>query len=205
MNGMISHHAVLFSSESPLSSVLDTYSEVPVIDQYRLAQFGIDDVRTLIAHAHRRPDGITERRTIIVATEFVTEEAQQALLKIIEEPPLSTAFVFVIPEGYTFLPTLESRFERGGSLEGERAYTEFDSFRNASYSERMAQIELALKQKDQLWQRSIKKGLIAYLRLESTKLPKEVLVELEYITRLLLTRGASNKFLFEHLTLVLPA
>ncbi|MBP6923960.1 MAG: hypothetical protein KBB78_00120 [Candidatus Pacebacteria bacterium] len=205
MNGMNSHHAVLFSSEAPLIATIDAYSAVPVTDQYRTAQFGIDDVRTLIINAHRRPDGETDTRTIIVATEFVTEEAQQALLKIIEEPPRSTMFVFIIPEGYSFLPTLESRFERVGTVSEIVDYKAFASFKDASYGERMAQIEQATKQKDHIWQNAIKKGLIQYLKESAITLPKETLSELEYVTRLLLTRGASNKFLLEHLALVLPA
>lgn len=202
---MISHHAVLLSSENPLTCVREEYKAVPVTDQYRNAQFGIDDVRTLINHAHRRPDGDTVIRTIIVATEFVTEEAQQALLKIIEEPPLSTVFVFIIPHGYTFLPTLESRFERGAGREETQQNEAFKIFKDVSYAERLAQIEQSTKQKDVAWQSAVKKGLIVYLRDEVTTLPKETLVELEYVTRLLLTRGASNKFLLEHLALVLPA
>lgn len=202
---MNSHHAVLFSSEAPLTAIIEAYAEVPVTDQYRTAQFGIDDVRTLITNAHRRPDGVTDTRTIIVATEFVTEEAQQALLKIIEEPPRSTMFVFVIPEGYSFLPTLESRFERAGSIGEIPDYEAFASFKDASYGERMMRIEQSTKQKDHVWQSAIKKGLIQYLKDSAITLPKETLSELDYVTRLLLTRGASNKFLLEHLALVLPA
>lgn len=202
---MISHHAVLFCSEAPLTCVIEAYQTVPVTDQYRVAQFGIDDVRTLIMNAHRRPDGETDVRTIIVATEFITEEAQQALLKIIEEPPLSTVFVFVIPEGYSFLPTLESRFERVGSVGEKTTYEAFALFKSASYAERMAQIEQSVKQKNHAWQSAIKKGLIEHLSAAAGTLPKETLGELEYVTRLLLTRGASNKFLLEHLALVLPA
>lgn len=205
MNGMISHHAVLLSSATPLTSIIEGYGLIPNTDQYRVPQLGIDDVRILIANAHRRPDGDAETRTLIVATEFVTEEAQQALLKIIEEPPRSTMFVFVVPEGYTFLPTLESRFERIGSIGEVPTYEAFLSFKNASYAERMSRIEQATKQKDQLWQSDIKKGLVLYLKQTVGMLPKETLVELEYVTRLLLTRGASNKFLLEHLALVLPA
>lgn len=202
---MISHHAVLLSSATPLTSVIDGYDFIPSTDQYRVPQLGIDDVRILIANAHRRPDGEAKTRTLIVATEFVTEEAQQALLKIIEEPPHSTVFVFVVPEGYTFLPTLESRFERTGSIGEIPTYQAFIAFKGASYAERMSLIEQSTKQKDHAWQSDIKKGLIEYLKQSTVTLAKETLVELEYITRLLLTRGASNKFLLEHLALVLPA
>ena len=202
---MTNHHAVLFCSESPLTcSVAEFYETLPQ-DEYRQAQFGIDDVRTLIAHAYRRPDGDDAIRTLLVATEFITEEAQQALLKIVEEPPLSTAFVFVIPEGYNFLPTLESRFERLGSLGDGEGNTVFTEFCELSYKDRLALIEEATKKKDHAWQAKLKKGLIVYLKEHAAKLPLPVVRELEYVSRLLLTRGASNKMLLEHLALTLDA
>lgn len=202
---MISHHAVLLSVDSPLTCALEEWNHVPTTDRYQLAQIGIDDVRTLIAHAHRRPDGDAAMRTIIVATEFITEEAQQALLKIIEEPPLSTSFVFVIPNGYTFLPTLESRFERRLQTNKEVENVTFKAFLAAGYRERMGLIEDAVKRKDHAWYQDVKNGLALYLTKHAATLEKQALIELEYVLRLLLTRGASNKFLVEHLALTLPA
>lgn len=202
---MTSHHAVLFCADSPLTVLVDEHFTVPPGNQYRQVQFGIDDVRRLISTAYRRPEGDSETQTLLVATEFVTEEAQQALLKIIEEPPLSTRFVFVVPEGYIFLATLESRFERAGSLGADIDDAAFQDFKNLTYTERLAKIEESVKKKDQAWHALIKKSLIAHLKTSATQYPKEVLVELEYVVRLLLTRGASNKFLLEHLALTLPA
>ncbi len=202
---MTSHHAVLFCSDEPLLCTPLLDYDIPPQDQYRLPQFGINDVRALTNHAHRRPDGEETTRVILVATEFVTEEAQQALLKLIEEPPLSTKFVFVIPAGYSFLPTLESRFERVGVKEDLKESVAFTTFKSAPYTERLASIEKSVKAKDHAWQGEIKRGLVSYLKEAQLKLPLETLRELEYVSRLLLTRGASNKFLLEHLALTLPA
>jgi hypothetical protein len=202
---MTSHHAVLFCAQNPQEASVADFYTIASQDEYRQPQFGIDDVRTLIQHAYRRPDGDTELRTILIATEFITEEAQQALLKIVEEPPLSTAFVFVIPEGYSFLPTLESRFERVGSI-GEMTPDEtFSEFLEASYRDRITQIEEVTKKKDHIWQAKLKRGLVAYMKDGTTTLPVSTLRELEYVSRTLLTRGASNKMLLEHLALSLPA
>jgi hypothetical protein len=159
----------------------------------------------LIADAHRRPDGEAVEKILIVATEFITEEAQQALLKIIEEPPLSTRFIFVIPSGYSFLPTLESRFERVETKGDERGMVVFSEFKKAPYSARLELIEQSIKNKDLTWQADIKHGLLHYLTYECDSQSAQTLKELEYIVRLLLTRGASNKFLLEHLALTLPA
>lgn len=202
---MTHHHAVLVSSVAPLLYGADPTLFIPAEVQYRLPQFGIGDVRTLITAANRRPRGDSAEQTLLVATEFITEEAQQALLKIIEEPPLSTKFIFVVPIGYTLLPTLESRFERTGNSESVFDSLIFNTFKQATYAERLSSIEKATKNKDLTWQIAIKQGVTEYLKNNRRELTKDALNEMEYVLRLLLTRGASNKFLFEHLALTLPA
>ena len=104
-----------------------------------------------------------------------------------------------------FLPTLESRFERVAASEEERDTRLFSNFKIASYSERLVLIEQSVKDKNQAWQADIKYGLMSYLMKNTNTLSTIQLKELEYIVRLLLTRGASNKFLLEHLALTLPA
>lgn len=196
---MRSHHAVLLSAELPLKFEPNLRPHFI----YKESQFGIDMVRALIQSAHRRPQEGEEEQLIMVATEFITEEAQQALLKIIEEPPVSTKFVFVLPHGYTLLPTLESRFERQeGSIEASDISV-FKAFLDSSYAQRMAAIEESTKKKDHVWQSAMKRGLLVYLRLNIKDISHDTLKELEYVARLLLTRGASNKFLLEHLALTL--
>ena len=197
---MTSHHAVLLSVELPLEF---EYEHNPHLI-YREPQFGIDLVRTLIVAAHRRPAGDADEQLIMVATEFITEEAQQALLKIIEEPPLSTKFLFVLPQGYSLLPTLESRFERQETAGRQIDQSVFQAFLTAPVAERLSAIEEAAKKKDHVWQMAMKRGLLSYIQTARTNLSYDVVRELEYVGRLLLTRGASNKFLLEHLALTLP-
>ncbi len=200
---MTTHHAVLISVPSPLEYEVPGL-EVGIGSEYRLAQIGIDDVRKIISDAHRRPDNGSSERVLVVATQFITEEAQQALLKIIEEPPVSTRFIFVIPTGYNLLPTLESRFERAEVTEEVLSTETFTTFLASTLAERLATIDVAVKNKNIVWQSEIKKGLHHYLRsLDVTVASVETLRDLEYVLRLLLTRGASNKFLLEHLALVI--
>jgi DNA polymerase III delta prime subunit len=199
---MTSHHAVLIGTEFPMQFVSEAF--FPQLE-YRQAQLGIDMVRTIIQAAHLRPSSGASEQLILVATEFITEEAQQALLKIIEEPPLSTKFVFVLPSGYTLLPTLESRFERKASEQSEVDSSVFQTFLHLSYAERISAIEESTKKKDLVWQTNIKRGLLGHILAHHVQMSGKVLIELEYIARTLLTRGASNKFLLEHLALTLPS
>jgi DNA polymerase III gamma/tau subunit len=203
---MTTHHAVLYCADEPLSCVLDEPFHTLPENEYRLTQFGIDDARRLIAAAHRRPDGENASKTLLIATEFITEEAQQALLKVIEEPPVSTKFVFVVPNGYTLLATLESRFDRAGELSKAKKEAVFREFKSAGVKTRLELIEGWTKNKDHASLNGIKRGLVTYLKaVPRDELSTENQKDLEYVSRLLLTRGASNKMLMEHLALNLPA
>lgn len=161
--------------------------------------FGIDDARELVRLAYQRPS-VGERQVLVVCTNFITHEAQNALLKLLEEPPQSTQFLFVLPPDFLLLPTLASRFQTRLSLQEAVSIADFTHFVSLSYQERISLIESKLKQSDMLWQRAIKLGLIAYL----TNSRNQSLTALEYVARTVLTRGASNKMLFEQLALTIP-
>lgn len=198
----ILHHATLVrvgsvsAAELPLDRGL-----YEVQDQY-IDRFGIDDARELVKKAVQRPIE-TETQVLVVRTEFITLEAQNALLKILEEPPVSTKIIFVVPSGLTMLPTVLSRIHEemiSGEAE-EEGEEPFQVFLSQSYKDRLAAIESAMKKKDVVWQQKMKRGLIRYVGTVSKTVAGRS--DLEYVARTLLTRGASNKMLLEHAALVL--
>lgn len=199
---MPEHHAVI-----RYKSPVDVYQPT---DQNRLEfvalefdAFGIDDSRRLIDEAYRTPVGEAESKLISVALTKITVEAQQALLKLLEEPPSTTRFVFTVPEGCQLLPTVLSRFSIRIEEEKEDKKTVvFDDFLASNYAERLEIIEKELKAKNTDWQTSMQQGLIEYLNQHKAGL--EHLHELEFISRYYLKRGSSNKMLLEHLALVTP-
>lgn len=70
--------------------------------------FGIDNSRELQSQASRK--SITgNTRVFIIAISSITIEAQNALLKLFEEPPKGVHFFIIVPTSYIFLPTLRSR------------------------------------------------------------------------------------------------
>lgn len=196
------HHATLVRTSPVQNFTLEILGEFEEVRDYHLPQLGIDDARSLVSAAYQRP-ATTATQTLVVRTDFITHEAQNALLKVLEEPPHSTQFIFVIPEGLAILPTLASRFfelQLVASLQEPTITEEFTFFLGGSYNERFRMVESALNSKDTAWQQSVKAGLMQYLESSSP----ENLKELELVARFLLTRGASNKFLLEHLALSLP-
>ncbi len=71
------------------------------------ANFGIDEARELRERASLKPMG--DRRVFVIATPSMTAEAQNALLKTLEEPSADALFFFIVPAPETLLATLRSR------------------------------------------------------------------------------------------------
>ncbi len=198
MTDGLHHHAILFRSNAVDISDVSAYIGDTQSVNSAFDSFGIDEARALTIDAHNLPSQATVQ-TFVIRTHFVTLEAQNALLKVIEEPPQSTRFVFVIPKDFLVLSTIESRCVSINEDGVVKVDTLFTTFLGAGLKERIVAIEEAHKKKDVQWQRAIKNGLAEYVKLH----PKYA-AELEYVVRLLLTRGASNKMLLEHAALTLP-
>lgn len=71
-------------------------------------QFGIEEARELRLRAGSRAIKETHR-TFIIVSSSMTAEAQNALLKTLEEPRADAAFYFIVSSPETLLPTLLSR------------------------------------------------------------------------------------------------
>lgn len=201
------HHAQLLrvldiSDVKPLEFYGDT-SDAEV-ETLQFSTIGIDEVRRITQVASLRPE-LSRLRLLVVITTSVTFEAQQALLKILEEPPQTTKFLFVVPSDFIMLPTLASRFQVIENFVNGSAGESFNVFSRLSYGDRLAEITKRMTKKDLVWAMEIRRGLVEYLKHEATLLPVVKLRTLNMIMEKLGTRGASNKMLLEELALTLPA
>ena len=70
---------------------------------------GIDAVREVKNFLWQRPAASTRRTLIIDGAELLTTEAQNALLKVAEEPPASSLLILVTSDTESILPTIVSR------------------------------------------------------------------------------------------------
>jgi DNA polymerase-3 subunit delta' len=73
---------------------------------------GIDSVRRLKQFLYQRPLISCRRSAIFDEADSLTPEAQNALLKIIEEPPSFSLIIFISREPSVFSSTLASRFTK---------------------------------------------------------------------------------------------
>lgn len=194
----LTHHACVLFVRAPQSYDHDLGVESEVIDTFH-ERVGIDTARALVLQAHTRPRDSSEQ-VFVVRTHFITLEAQNALLKLLEEPPSSARVLFVLPRDFQLLATLASRVEIIKGTDTKEEEDVFAAFLKLSVKERITEIEHAMKKKDIEWQRGMKSGLIQYVEQNRTN---SAYRELEFVARTVLTRGASNKMLFEHAALLL--
>jgi DNA polymerase III, delta subunit len=180
-------------AKKPVEEVLDIYIQA----------FGIDDARRLKALAYQTALESGAGRTFIVRTDSMTEQAQQALLKLLEEPPALVRVVLVLRTGIHLLPTVLSRcLVLPQVTEGSRF--NLADFIKLSYAERLAIIEESHNKKRTEWFTALQTGLGSWLAEQCFELDPAVYTQLFTTYQLLGTRGASNKMLAEHIALSLP-
>ena len=113
----MSHHAfyIVAAKEEGVSRAL-TYAQSdlgmevsnnPDIVTLSHGLFSVDDARRVVRHASQTGSG--GKKLIIVSAERIFHEAQNALLKIFEEPPEGTTLILIIPSAGVMLATLRSR------------------------------------------------------------------------------------------------
>ncbi len=72
-------------------------------------QIGIPDIKTIQQNIYLKPIKSKEKAIVISAIQGLTIEAQNSLLKLLEEPPANTIIVLLIESIDLVLPTIKSR------------------------------------------------------------------------------------------------
>lgn len=73
---------------------------------------GIDEARVMQDFLYRAPVISKKRTAIVLEAENLTPEAQNALLKIIEEPPKNTLIILICNEPSSLMATIISRIQK---------------------------------------------------------------------------------------------
>lgn len=198
---MSQHHARIILTDNPHEYNLALEDD---IDVFRLDTelIGIDQIRTVITEAHRRPTEGCVSKNIILSALKITSEAQQAALKILEDTPTKVYITLLLPTGTHLLDTVLSRVQLE-SVQSDSSGKELNDWISLTYKERLSEVDAKVKAKDLVWMQQIKNDLQSYVK-ESSKLGLSELKEIQLVIENLLTRGASNKMLLEHLALSLP-
>ncbi len=122
------HHAYFFVSakvDETVSKIKHFFEHVvgiktssnPDFQHLKFDTLTIDGARSITEHENRKNfsggNPLTNsgpRKVFIIEADFITEEAQNSLLKVFEEPTVGTHFFIVSPQDI-LLPTLRSRMQ----------------------------------------------------------------------------------------------
>jgi DNA polymerase III delta prime subunit len=215
------HHAYLIEGEG--TSVHDQLSALieqdlgivmqgnPDVWQGKYDTFGIDEGRTLREMQSNRPvsGGL---RLFIVTTQFITREAQNALLKVFEEPTEGTHFFIVTPRADALLPTLRSRLfivarVATDTTGGDASEFSAKKFLAATVVDRIQMIKLIIDEKDKAQTMRVINMLEEEILLQNNTVlveHKDSLEDLLAIRGYLYGNAPSVKNILEHLAATLP-
>tara|TARA_B100000745_G_scaffold300584_1_gene255519 strand:+ start:546 stop:1172 length:627 start_codon:yes stop_codon:yes gene_type:complete len=204
------HHALLYidspNSCKSCTKALQKELNVSSIDTrvYEQEKFPIADARTLVQNIQTTPLA-GEKTLTVIAVEKVDIEAQNALLKIAEEPPKHAHIALIVPSIDMLLPTLISRFVLFGSNSGVDDTSSAKEFMSATTAARQKITEKIVKDKDNLAAKTLIRDLESFFAKSSEKEKyKDEIQDLMAFRQYIEQRGASMKFMLEHLALTLP-
>lgn len=175
----------------------------------RFETFGIDEARK-IKEDQEKHSFAGKYKFFLINTFTLTHEAQNALLKVFEEPTAGTYIFLIIPPSAQILPTLKSRlFDLGTILspqnDDNKSVLDFLS-KNAP--ERLKSIKKIIENKDKSAAISLLNALEEILGAKiNASLPPDEIFILEEIRKgrgYLNDRSPSVKMILEHISLILP-
>ena len=162
------------------------------------------------------PEG--ERKVHVIYTDFITNEAQNALLKLLEEPTPRTHIIFATPQPDMLLPTLLSRVhvvhaKNNASTKqkvGVFENTSIDAFIAMTRAERIALISKIIEKSDSdEASAEVREKAISFIEAIEQLLAQDLLKNHSKIEQLLALKkylyfsGASVKMILETIALTL--
>lgn len=200
-------HALLYIAPSITQAGLPAVCLTESVDCRHIIvdAFGIADARTLEMQA-RSKAVMGGAYTFVVCTIAMTNEAQNALLKLFEDPPPETVFHMVVPHEQMLLPTLRSRFVLMQQVVSENAAADaaFLTWCAQPLAKRIEEVGAQAAKKNTAWFLAIKEGGLQWMRSRYKTLGATTSTQLATSLGQVGARGASNKMLLEHVALLLP-
>ncbi len=174
--------------------------------------FTIDDARMLTSQ-HERKSFSGGKKIFVIFTEGITVEAQNALLKLFEEPIIGNHFFLVMSGDGDILPTLRSRVATilfGGDTLSKKDKEEFGrQFLSSSVGKRMELVGSIAESKNKEEAKRLIRSLIDTIHTECgdekgllrmTPVLKDLLKTDQYLS----DRSPSVKILLEHIANTAP-
>lgn len=191
--------------------------------------FTMEDSR-VIKDWHNKLGITSGKRICILAAKFINKEAEQALLKIIEEPAIDTHFFMVVPDSSVLLPTIISRVQivkipthstlgvvsgNEEKIKSVEITKEASSFIKMTPADRINKIVQIIKEKKEDENSNLRFYVLNFInelekdfyqKFKGNKNDKNIIFilgELEMSRKYISAPGASVKMILEHLAIVL--
>ncbi len=189
----------------------------PDVTVFQYGLFSVDDARAVGQFASSSPVAGNTKMVIIAATR-IFHEAQNALLKLFEEPPQGVVLVLSVPSLGQLLPTLRSRVLILPSNDGPRKsiigrdFLALDASAREKFMGKLLDRTKSDKDEEKQAARgellSLVEGLIRVAHAQNTKNEsaelQAFLSDLSTFLPILHERSAPLKLICEHMLLVLP-
>jgi DNA polymerase-3 subunit delta' len=178
---------------------IENNPDVSIID---VEKFNVANARELKTRCTQSQFG--EYQFFIITCENILTEAQNALLKLLEEPPEGTYFIIILPSKKNLLPTILSRVEYKGKIKSQAGEKEFaKEFLTTNISGRIKMLEKTLKDKDRIFARKLLDAIEEELHAENLIKNSKRLAEVAFVRKYLNNKSSSLKMLLEHLSIVI--
>ncbi len=176
-------------------------------------QFGIPEVRkitSIVSMTNAKMD----TKYVTISTDAMTVEAQNALLKTIEEPASRTIFFILLPTGGYVLETVTSRVQVITSNRQHQHEALVTSFLSSTFLERMELLDVFYKEGEEAKKTELEKGKISGFLKEleaglvalvvSKKIDRMVYEDYADVTKYILDRSANSKQILEYVAMRIP-
>lgn len=198
----------LFKKELSFSIVNNPdfwYGEFDVMD--------IEDGRS-IKDKHQNRPVVGDKKIFVVSANFITEKAQNAMLKLFEEPRGDTHFFLILPSLNNIIPTFRSRLFIIDTNESGSSFINPKQFLKMPIGERMESVKKicgSISDEDESKIEIIKfinsleielKKKINFLKTTEDEL--KLFEEIEKMRQYAGEQSPSLKMILEHITLTLP-
>jgi DNA polymerase III delta prime subunit len=131
------HAYIIFSENAGVSEKIQNQHKDAEVLKISKDVFSVDDARYINNFSRNKNE---KNVVVILEAVIVTAEAQNALLKTIEEPQENFTFFVIVPSGTNVLDTVMSRVTEY-SVEDARSKEQFSDFQRLSLKERKVAVK----------------------------------------------------------------
>lgn len=214
---MQAHHAYVYEGPAALLAALAADARArfgfeaagnPDVHVELWEKFGIDESRALVAQTSLR--STQGRALFVLGMVSITSEAQQALLKLFEEPQMGVVFVVLVPRG-SLLPTLRSRFldypkkiALGVETSSAREFLAWPYTKRSTWVAAFVKKEDGARERVRAFVDDLEVVLYAELQRAPSAPVRAGLTDVAHFRHYLADRAPSVKMILEHFAATLP-